>query len=709
MDKNILAEYQKRIEEMQYTQEHAKVELEEAIEARKTELETKIRTEQNELAQVINESQVQLEELQGPVNMDDVSRRQIIDRRGGKTAIREYSQDEEGKLLREFDIAVNDSAVTNEEIEQIVEALRKERERIREEQRKALNAKIKSAQARQEAVARELSEGQEKIATEEAARKEEIANDTEATKNQLLVELQEARKQIEANIQSKRESIEQEMAKFGEAFEEGKVHLQALALYKDETSKVYTAAKAEHEKCVKKVESAQNRVKRLSRKIAHLEQDLAQVDELLDSLLTDEISRQEDEMWKEYRAEQEKQTAKMEENKDYIMNAEMELHNGEEKAEEEKTQKQTEREIRAYGDTGITPEDELPLETYKVPLKEKDAGRKNPQPPTAGQKPQVHTEPKSSTDPKPNPNQKPEKWKVESVAFSIEGGSNPAYKVIASKGEEKREFTSNEVRLLDEKFDPDEIKTLTDKKGIYKAEMCYDKGLATFLEQIDVELGTESLKEYQNLLRDREMIYKYPERYENCMKIDYDFSGLRGKVNSKMKKLQKIAKECGAKGVANYQKKPNILKRILRSITNNVKLLKEAPLNPNASAEELRSANREREMEEGLEDRSYELDIDALKEYPDFSPEVAREQLEEAERTVQEKVRADEAIDAAKKWREEHKIDVSAIESDDVPPKKEDQPVVRTEEAEKPKKDDDVIEVDSEDVRLLDEDGCEIE
>ena len=43
-----------------------------------------------------------------------------VDHREPKV-VREYSEDEEGRLLREFDIAVNDSAVTRAEIEQVVE------------------------------------------------------------------------------------------------------------------------------------------------------------------------------------------------------------------------------------------------------------------------------------------------------------------------------------------------------------------------------------------------------------------------------------------------------------------------------------------------------------------------------------------------------------------------------------------------------------
>ena len=99
------------------------------------------------------------------------------------------------------------------------------------------------------------------------------------------------------------------MSEFDEAFNEGSIHKQTLTLYKDTESKVYTAAKSELEKCERVAKSAQTRVKRLTREISHLEQDLGQIDGLLGKLSNsrevDEISRQEDEMWEAYRAEQE--------------------------------------------------------------------------------------------------------------------------------------------------------------------------------------------------------------------------------------------------------------------------------------------------------------------------------------------------------------------------------------------------------------------
>lgn len=523
MNKNILEEYQKRVTEILEALGTYQAIISEGIE------EAQSRTDNR-----LSELQTRREELEQPIDMSDVSATVIDMRIPAKS---EYSDDREGYLLSEYDKRRLDG-YEGPKYAEIVDEIRTIRENRRLEQIEAVEEEMQ-----------ELIEEQSDI---------DHAREAEADKSNLMVQLKEERDRIEANIQSNRESIEKEMAKFGEAFEEGEVHLQALALYKDETSKVYTAAKTEHKKCVKKAESAQNRMKRLSRKIAHLEQDLAQVDELLDSLLTDEISRQEDEMWKEYRAEQEKQTAKMEENKDYIMNAEMELHNGEEKAEEEKTQKQTEREIRAYGDTGITPEDELPSETYKVPLKEKDTERKNPQPPTAGQKPQVPPTGKGL-------------FKIVKAGLNISDNGLPTYY----------------VELTNEKGDIVELVHYEQNNGYYKVivpgkeqmpelqklqeqlianpKKYYDFGLVGLLKEVDKKYGTTGEKTYVQMLKEKDT--PSDSKTAKGFAIDYDLSNLgiapidqEDKV--KVRYLKSIARASSGVGLATYQKAPSIWSKI---------------------------------------------------------------------------------------------------------------------------------------------------
>lgn len=645
MDKNTLMEYQKRVEDMLVTLEKYQTIIDEGIEESQRRTDTRLA-----------ELQVRREELEQPIDMSDISAT-VIDRRA--TIDREYSDDREGYLLREYDKRRLDG-YEGPKYAEIVEEIRTIRENRRLEQKEAVEAEMQALIAEQADI--------------------DNARDVEAKRVSTIIQLQEVKDEIEANIQSKKDEIKKSISKFDEAYAEANIHKQALTLYKDPNSKVYTAAKVELERCTKQAETAQTKVKRLVRKISHLEQDLTQVDKLLDSLSNsrkmDEVTKQEEKV--------ESQQPEVSESQETA-----ELQQTEEQAPQEPAEPQqpTEPEQPKASEEPANPNPVQPTATSSRPQETVNTQQQKKSKTQGTDKQQVSTESKSQSQ----LDDKKDKWKVESVAFTVEGGIQPVYKVIVSNGKEQKEFTSTEISVLDTEFDSDEIKELVEGKKISQPEKCYDKGLATLLTQIDSELTANSLEEYQAILR-------YPRRYKDCIKIDYDFSQLKGKVSKEMKKLQKIARECGKKGVAIYQKEPNIFQRIWRSLKNNVKLLKETPLEPNTSAERLRKVKMMEEMEEGLEDRPYELDIDNLKEYSDFSPEVAQEQLEKRAESIEELAHLDDTIDAARKWRKENKIDVSAIKTEDESPKKEEQPV----------KANDVIKVEQADVTVLDRDGNEI-
>lgn len=613
MDKNILAEYQKRVEDMLVTLEKYQTIIDEGIEESQRRTDTRLA-----------ELQARREELEQPVDMSDVSAT-VIDRRS--TIDREYSDDREGYLLSEYDKRRLDG-YDGPKYAEIVDEIRTIRENRRLEQKEAVEAEMQDLIAKQADI--------------------DNARDAEEEKASLIMQLQEEKDKIEANIQSKKENIEQEMAKFDKAYKEAVVHGQALTLYKDPSSKVYTAAKTELERCTKQAETAQTKVKRLIRKISHLEQDLAQVDKLLDSLSNsremDEIAKQEDGMWAEYRAEQEAR-------RDKEVDEGLEAKRLEEEQEEARIAEETAKEVEGYAD-GLNPEE--PIE----PEHSEGTTSPNPVQQTAEQGTQS-----SQQIPKP---EKKEAWKVTSVTLTFHDGNKPLYKAIISNGKEEKVTYGAEIIVLDKALDSDEIKQLTESKGIHKAEKCYDKALAMLLERVDEQFGTKALAEYQMLLANREMIYRYPERYVDCMSIGYDFSGLTKKATKDMKKLQKIAQECEGKGVADYQKRPNIFQRIWKSLTKQTRLLKETALQPNASQEELRKVSLKESMEEGLEDRPYELDIDNLKDYPEFDPEVAHEQLEGRTESLEELVHLDEMIDAAKKWRKAQQIETSTIDAEEL-------------------------------------------
>lgn len=511
----------------------------------------------------------------------------------------------------------------------------------------------------------------------------------EKAKQAFIKELGEIKAELQAEVQandentsrqvaSKRAEIAELNTKIAEIDEERKSILaivaenKAVLALKSEDSQVYQVAKRESNNCVRKARRRVNKMKEMNAKIESLQGEiqqleeqgkrqeemlqgqLASVDEIfytIDQDRRDERIRkeQEDEMWREYREEQKKERLAQEERRDKDVDRGLEEKRLGEEKEEERIAKETTKEVEVYGE-GLNPEETI---EFEQPTSQKPLQTSRTQAATGQIKP-----------PKQEP--KLDKWKVESVTFSIEGGSNPVYKAIVSNGKEKREYTSKEIVILDEEFDSDEIKMLTQKGRDSGIVTYYDKGMATLLEQIDVDLGTDSLKQYQKLLNEREMLLRYPERYKDYMKIGYDFSELKGKVSKEMKQLQKIAKKCGTKGAVVYQKRPNIFQRIWRSLTSNVQLLKETPLEYNVSEEELRAASMRGKMEEGIEDRPYEFDIDALKGYPEFSPEVAKEQLEESMETVEEKVHLDDVIDAAKAWRKAQHIEKPVVNPEDL-------------------------------------------
>jgi len=634
MDKNILEEYQNRVENVRKTLEENQKIIEEGVEASQSRTDNRL-----------EELQSMLEETQRPIDMSDVGIGVTgsFTRDSRASTIRDsYSNDREGYLLSEYDKRRVDSNEPNVNVERIVEEIRRVREAKRIAQEEAIRAEMQ-----------DLIDEQARI---------EAVREAQGEKAQLAIALHEEKDRIEADIQTKKDRIEAEKQKGVVALEEATVHTKTLGLYNDPKSKVYTVAKVEMERCRAKAEATVARVARLGRKIEHLQQDLETLNALLyevDGRRDEEIriqretaerkrqeaeeqARQEEEMWEAHRAEQARVEEKKEENINYGIakhNLEQKRAEEREKVNEEKAKASEAKIIEQYAD-GLNPEEDLSkYDNWKPSTTAKPQQTQPPKP-----------DPKKDPQPKPDPKQG--NWKIESVTFTVKGGSKPVYKFLVSNGKEQKEVISDKVAVLDISRDKEEIANLTNKQKIQNVEKYYDKGLAIALQAIDEEYGTTGFEEYKRLLKDKEMIRRYPEKYEDCMRINYDFSQLKGKASKEMKHVQKIAKECRIKGIANYQRKLNIFQRIWRSFTSNIRLLKETPLEPNMSTREWMVGEMKNEGE-----RPYELDINELKEYPEFSPEVAHQQMENSVATIEEEVHLDEVIDAAREWRKAQQIE----------------------------------------------------
>ena len=212
MNKNILEEYQKRVEETL-----------EAIGTYQAIMSEGIEESQSRTDRRLAELQVRREELDQPIDMSDISAT-MIDR--STPARTEYSDDREGYLLSEYDKRRLDG-YSGPKFAEIVDEIRAIREGKRLAQIEAVEEEMQA-----------LIEVQTDI---------DHAREAEVDRNSVEKQLQEEKNKIEAKIQGKKEKAKEVMDTFEEIYGEAAIHKQTLTLYKDPNSKVYTAAKAELE------------------------------------------------------------------------------------------------------------------------------------------------------------------------------------------------------------------------------------------------------------------------------------------------------------------------------------------------------------------------------------------------------------------------------------------------------------------------------
>lgn len=598
---------------------------------------------------------------------------------------------------KDIDMALGMEADKTQELNESMdyqrrEALEKEIDEIRANRIDAEDKLRKAWLQKQREQAKETRSQMQKEA------KQAFFKEVKGIEADLQAQVQQNAENVSMQIETKNTTITKLQAEIAELEEERKSILaivaenKAVLALKKEGTPVYQVAKRESKNCLEKARRRANKIKGMNAQIeglqgeikeieqqgktqeTMLQEQLAGVGEILDAIYEERIERaeaervvkleaeraeaervakleaekaerlrQEDEMWKEYRKEQEEQKKqKSEDDKKF----ERKIKENEKATENQ--QDWEEHMMEAEADYLANESEELdglnPEEQAIKPTGQKPQGTVTP-PQSAGQKPVPPTE----------------KWKIEKALFTIENGNVPVYKVIISNGKEQKEVTSNEIVLLDKKQDSNTIEMLKNKAEIYEADKYYDKGLAKVLERVDILYGTQGLKEYITLLKDRELLHKEPEKYEDLISIDYDFSQLNGKPSAEIKKLQALAKRCGEKEISDYEKAPNIFQRIWRRLT-------QRKLEPNMSKEEMDKEVLKNRMEDGLENRSFGEDIYELAEYPEFSPEVAEEQLESCEgRRISEVCDAKSAISDAKKWRAEQHIETTRVDVDNLP------------------------------------------
>lgn len=174
---------------------------------------------------------------------------------------------------------------------------------------------------------------------------------------------------------------------------------------------------------------------------------------------------------------------------------------------------------------------------------------------------------------------------IKGINFTIENGNIPCYSVVIvdKHGQEQiRSFTGfqyvDTVAYQMKQDQMNELEKQLEEKGLNETRKFYDRGLTEVLSQIDAEFGTKGVKKYENMIRTKHQQTGIDEKTK--LSIDYDFSGLYGKIHTqenkaKLKSLQKVAKagQNATNKIASYQKAPNILKRLWKRM--NIKLLTE--------------------------------------------------------------------------------------------------------------------------------------
>lgn len=379
------------------------------------------------------------------------------------------------------------------------------------------------------------------------------------------------------------------------------------------------------------------------------------LDQEAEKRLEQEQTKQENEMWADYRSE----TKRAENLKQEEELAAWREKFAQEAKEEQETAKRTKQEIETYDNSlkngidndidfksGIHFWADQPVEGKKPegektadPLKGKEAqsGQKPAQQPNGTQQPPKEAEKPTKTpapvDKKPNPIINGQKYKIVKTGLHIKDNGEPAYFAILvdEQGNEIIHESKNGFEDI-VKLDNKEAFELREKDGILDSRKYYDKGLANLLEEIDQMTGTTSaLKAYKDIMRNK---FNKNANRKDWLPIEYDFSNLYITPNDidqkkKIEFVKKVANSNRLQKIVTYEKAPNILKRVLAKIfpkTKQQKLL-QAPKQEKQPdlAEQLAQLMPEGSGKEPKELTTIQEKVDYYKqarEFPEFDMEL---------------------------------------------------------------------------------------
>ena len=517
--------------------------------------------------------------------------------------------------------------------------------------------------------------------TEKESAIREVMAEVESTKADIETEMQNTRRAIQ-DQKTARDKISKELVSRKEITRILTENLQVPT-----SSEEYKRASRNENDCVTKLRDIDKRTKKLDRKLEGLEQDSSEIDsllkecqELLDTQKREDIEPpveeppieqpsvgevedegMNDEYWEEYRKaqEQEEMVSREELEKEAEKRIEQEqvkqenemwadyrsetkraenLKQEEEIAawkekfaqeakEEQETAKRTKQEIEAYDNSlenGI--DNDIDFTQGKKPEGQQQNGTQ--QPPKGAEKPTT-----SPAEKKPNPIINGQKYVIAKTGLHIKDNGEPAYFAILvdEQGNEIIHESKNGFEDI-VKLDNKEAFELREKDGILDSRKYYDKGLANLLEEIDQMTGTTSaLKAYKDIMRNK---FNKNANRKDWLPIEYDFSNLYITPNDtdqkkKIEFVKKVANSNRLQKIVNYEKAPNILKRVLAKIfpkTKQPKLI-EAPKQEEQPdlAEQLAQLMPEGSGKEPKELTTIQEKVDYYKqarEFPEFDMEL---------------------------------------------------------------------------------------
>lgn len=458
-------------------------------------------------------------------------------------------------------------------------------------------AKIQYATSLEKDLQQELDETKDFEKRQNLTKKIEEVRETnnEGLKTQIVEEAEKAQKEAQDKINENLLKIEvlknrnkqlqeQEKAITAEILENKRI----IEIKKGKpSSKIYTSAKEENIELLKskrakilQLNRNNSQIKKLETEIEGLEDEILDLDDLIYEIKGKEIDeeelkqvQEEDEMWEQYRLEQE--TKK---NKEI-----------DEAFEDKEFQEKSEDKINsllAYEDTqkwlnGDELKD-IPKKDIPKTTTENVKPTFNQAPKTIVNPPETKTKPeefqknmerinllfgnnskeKQANQLKPEVEQK-EICEIMQIGFRIQPNGNPEYYVIFVKDGKLDLETYNALSLITKMKAKDRTR-LKDKK-IEEPDKYYDIGLEKALKNFDIAHKTEYVEKYIAFMKENK------KAKDREFKVSYDFTNLsiyKSKTARKLNYLMKIAKSNKKAGLAEYYKPGNIFKRIESKIKN---------------------------------------------------------------------------------------------------------------------------------------------